>query len=371
MYKVKRVEFFDFSISLIFCIFLCLGILFYPKESISGALQALSACGTVLIPSLFPFMMLSQFFVYSGVASKISPVFSMVTKKLFKLPPVAGITIFLSLTGGYPVGSRAIKALYEQKEINIDEARRMAYFCVGGGPAFIMGTVGVLLLRNYTVGIVIFASQFLVAIIIGIFMSFGKDKYNNDSNKLAKVNYKPFAEALTQSCVDASQGMIVMCALVIIFGSVLSLLNAVGFINFIAQILEFFGVSSSNAHIIPSAIFEVTNACQAGARLGASTEIIAFAVGFGGLSVHFQIFSSYSEIGINKLKFVLCRIIQGILTAIFTYILFIFLPLKQQTAVIFGNNVEAINSPSIFAAVALVIMCCVFAVGCRKENKYI
>ena len=42
--------------------------------------------------------------------------------------------------------------------------------------------------------------------------------------------------------------------------------------------------------------------------------------GFGGICVHFQIFSVLGNLKINKITFFCYRIIQGILTAAFTYI---------------------------------------------------
>jgi hypothetical protein len=46
----------------------------------------------------------------------------------------------------------------------------------------------------------------------------------------------------------------------------------------------------------------------------------AFAVGFGGLCVHFQIFAALRELAAHKLLFFAVRFVQGGLTALFTHL---------------------------------------------------
>ena len=48
--------------------------------------------------------------------------------------------------------------------------------------------------------------------------------------------------------------------------------------------------------------------------------LAAFAVGFGGVCVHFQVFAALGKLDVSKPLFFLMRIIQGILTALFARI---------------------------------------------------
>ena len=79
---------------------------------------------------------------------------------------------------------------------------------------------------------------------------------------------------------------------------------------------------------------------------GMTIEAVAFAVGFGGLCVHFQIFSALESVRISKLLFFVIRIIQGAITALLTHLGLIAFPQARpvfssvQTALpaSFGRN---------------------------------
>lgn len=81
----------------------------------TGALQGLLYCGNILIPSLFPFMVLSTFIVKSGIADALGKFLSPVTKRLFHTDGSVGVVILLGLTGGFPVGAKGVATLYSEK----------------------------------------------------------------------------------------------------------------------------------------------------------------------------------------------------------------------------------------------------------------
>ena len=64
---------------------------------------------------------------------------------------------------------------------------------------------------------------------------------------------------------------------------------------------------------------EVCNAVTAVSK-DLPIEVVAFSAGFGGLCVHFQIFSALGDIKVNKILFFFCRILQGFITALLTHL---------------------------------------------------
>ena len=107
-----------------------------------GAYEGLLFCAQILIPSLFPFMVLSSFVVNCGISGILSRFLAPVTKSFFRLPGSAGVTILLSMFGGYPVGARGIRTLLDRGLITREEGARMLCFAVGAGPAFVIFAVG-------------------------------------------------------------------------------------------------------------------------------------------------------------------------------------------------------------------------------------
>ena len=91
--------------------------------------------------------------------------------------------------------------------------------------------------------------------------------------------------------------MINMCGMVILFSAILGV---------IGYLLKDYG----NMFLYSEILLEVTNASTDTAENG-NILLLAFATGFGGVCVHFQVFQALGEIEINKGIFFLYRIIQG------------------------------------------------------------
>ena len=117
-------------------------LLCYPAASVEGVKEGIGICTNVLIPSLFPFLLISHLFVESGALCFRNKIVSWFMRVFFALPGSAFPIILLSFIGGFPVGAILIKNAYEKGAINESEGQRMLLFCVNPGPAFTFITVG-------------------------------------------------------------------------------------------------------------------------------------------------------------------------------------------------------------------------------------
>lgn len=109
------------------------------ETSIASARAGIQVCLQSVIPSLFPFMVLS-----SMINSFL------VGKHLYILDPIAKFCciplchsryLIPSFLGGYPVGAQIISADWKQGRLSKEEANRMLSFCSNAGPAFLMGII--------------------------------------------------------------------------------------------------------------------------------------------------------------------------------------------------------------------------------------
>lgn len=260
-------------------------------------------CLGVLIPSLFPFMALSTLAVKSRACHALGKSFGRVTRLMFGLSGTTAPIILLSLIGGYPVGARGIAQLRENGSITEEEAKKAAMFAVCAGPGFLINYVGAALYGSAAVGLTILLAQICSVIILGIAINlFDREKENYNSEVELSQSSIPFSQALVESTYSAARGMGEICALVLIFSAATGI--AEGFCS---------GAALDAWRILS----EVCSAALCTSQKY-PLYITAFAVGFGGICVHFQIFSALRGIKINKLLFFLIRIIQGIITALMT-----------------------------------------------------
>ena len=144
----------------------CVSILIFSESCSKGALNGISLCLNVLVPSLFPFMAASSFIVKSGLAQKIGKPLNKITKSLFGLSGSFAPVILISMLGGYPVGAKGICELVKSAGISQREAQKAALFSVCAGPGFIINFVGMSLYNSKTVGVIILCSQIISVILL-------------------------------------------------------------------------------------------------------------------------------------------------------------------------------------------------------------
>lgn len=337
------------------------GILCFPKTSTQGARTGLQFCGEILIPSIFPFMVLSSFVVKSGLSARMGRVLSPVTQTLFHLPGNTGATILIGMIGGYPSGARGIKALIEQGEISEKQGARMLCFAVGAGPAFVISAVGGGLLNSGRAGVLLFLSQITAALLIGILAGLPYRKEKNEcKDRSEKGRSTDFSTALVDSTSDSASGMLSMCAFVILFSALISILRESGAGEALTLLLTKCGVPPAAARSLLSILLEVTGGCSEAARAGASPTLISFALGWAGVCVHFQIAASLHSFHFSRAKFTFFRLAHGLLAAAASAVLFRFFPQEQEVFSNLSKPAGASLAADPTGSVMLLAVCALF-----------
>lgn len=337
------------------------GILCFPKASTQGARTGLQFCGEILIPSIFPFMVLSSFVVKSGLSARMGRVLSPVTQTLFHLPGSTGATILIGMIGGYPSGARGIKALIEQGEISEKQGARMLCFAVGAGPAFVISAVGGGLLNSGRAGVLLFLSQITAALLIGILAGLPYRKEKNEcKDRSEKGRSTDFSTALVDSTSDSASGMLSMCAFVILFSALISILRESGAGEALTLLLTKCGVPPAAARSLLSILLEVTGGCSEAARAGASPTLISFALGWAGVCVHFQIAASLHSFHFSRAKFTFFRLAHGLLAAAASAVLFRFFPQEQEVFSNLSKPAGASLAADPTGSVMLLAVCALF-----------
>ena len=77
-----------------------------PRQAIEGAKNGLTLCGNVIIPSLFPFFVLSSLVVDLGLAAYLGRALEGVMRPLFRVGGSCAAAVAMGFVGGYPVGAR-------------------------------------------------------------------------------------------------------------------------------------------------------------------------------------------------------------------------------------------------------------------------
>lgn len=80
------------------------GLLWKTKEVSEGVRAGLGSCAAVIIPSLFPFMILAGLIAATQAGAVLSRAVSGFTRRVIGMPENLGAVLLMSFVGGFPVG---------------------------------------------------------------------------------------------------------------------------------------------------------------------------------------------------------------------------------------------------------------------------
>jgi len=335
----------------------CIGINLYfifkmPHSVTAGVTKGVQICFNTILPSLFPFMVISSYISKTDLLSPFYRFIAPVTKYLFRQPPHTLPLIILSMIGGFPVGIKNIANDYNDGKITQNQAQRLCMFCMNGGPAFVITAVGVNMLGNMTAGVIIYISLCISSLILGFLSSFFDDK------KSTATTCSSFAQsptiAISSAVIDSTHAMLGICAWIILFSGIAECIFALNLNN--------------NIVIAITSVLEVTKGCSVTAGKF-SLPIITAIIGFGGICVHCQILSFLQITKLKYIRFIVGRIINGALSAIICHLLLMAFPVDIQTSVNMGNMTISAFSVSIPAFLSLIVMCITMILDIDNRRK--
>lgn len=309
-----------------------------------GVLSGLETCAFVLIPSLFPFMVLSGILSESRAANTLQKALAPVTRRFFRLPACTGCTVLMGMIGGYPVGAKMTAALLEQKRIDVRTAGRMLCFCVNAGPSFLISAVGAGLLGNLRSGFLLLCCQWASALIIGFFLGRKRPLPAEDIGPADGQRGLPFSSSLVRGVQSGIDGMLSVIGYVLLFSAVTQMLSA--FVKADSLLLSW-----------AAGFLEVTTGCVRAAEEN-DLVLIGFFVSFSGFSVFFQAISFFKGAGPSFFPFFLSRLAHGLITAFFVKIGIYLFPQTAKT--VFSNfsysiHPELSSTPTV--AILLIFLC--------------
>ena len=325
------------ALSVAFLILLLLS----PSNGRTGAAYGLTLCSNIVIPSLFPFAVCVLFIMRSGILSVLGRI-EPVTRFLFGQSGGEFSAFLLSLIGGYPVGGRLIKELYDNGHTNKKRAHILQCCCTNAGPAFIVIAVGGGILGSKALGYILLLSSTLSSVIMAIICGFflRKEKYKKATQIVAPPD---IADNFVTSTADAAASVFGICAYVLLF----SVIN------------QYLGTSPVRI------ITEVTTAVT----ITKNIYLIAFIIGFSGICVWLQLYSVSGKLGISLPIFALSRLLHGSLSTALTYLLIL---IFKPTLPTISNNITfkggaVIDTVSL--GISLIIMGILFCIATANKNN--
>ena len=327
-----------------------LSLMLYPQDSMSAAREGLKLCYNVIIPSLFPFFVLSALVVDLGLPCYLGRALEGLMRPLFNVPGACASAFVLGFVGGYPVGARTALSLYQKGMCTKTEAERLLSFCNNSGPAFILGVVGAGVFASSRVGVLLSLAHAAASICVGLFFRFyRRGKKGREARVSPKFEAERFTTAFTGAVKNSFLSTLNICAFVVFFTVVIRLLFLSGALPALARLLGVLlsplGFTQEWAERLLTGAIELSSGVWtlsgAGGMAGRMS-MAAFMLGWAGLSVHCQVLSFLGGSGLSVRTYIAGKFLHGGLAALFTALLVRLFPLKEPVAAYLAEQVEGI-----------------------------
>ncbi len=323
--------------------------------------EAIQNCATSVVPSLMAFMIVASFVSESSCGDVIGKILP--TRFLFNLPQNCAKAVLLSMLGGYPCGAKMIADMLRKNEIDEKTAQRMLGFCINASPAYVISAIGIGLFGNAKIGVIIWFSHILTALLIGIVFR-GKPT----AEKTTHPTCLPIADSFVKSVLDSTNTMIAISGFVITFSVILTLLKQMGITDFVTTALNLFTKNETTSKALFNTLFDVVVGSKTCLECPPVTAVIlcAGAVSFGGMSILSQVAYLLSGHKIRFLRIILFRFVHAVLTAATVYIIINITDTNVTTANLIGSNVT--DTPTGYVTTAFFVLCCVCFVVTADKN---
>lgn len=148
-------------------------ILAFPSQSARGISDGLGCCALQVIPALFPFFVVANLLIASPLANGLGALVWPFTRFGLGIKgQKAATALLVSWLGGFAVAAGTVSQLYRQGQLSRRQAQLLLVCGVGSGPAFILNTVGLLMLGSTRLGACLFAALLCANLCTGIAMRF-------------------------------------------------------------------------------------------------------------------------------------------------------------------------------------------------------
>jgi sporulation integral membrane protein YlbJ len=308
------------------------------KTAFSGASDGITLCLTTVIPSLFPFFVIS--ILLTGFLPSCSTKFLHPIGKILHLPENTEPLLLMGFLGGYPVGAQCIRQMYDTGNLSRSDANRMLSFCSNAGPAFIFG-IGSAIMPDTWMCWLLWLVHILSAMIVGWITPREHEHYPS------KIRISPLS--ITDAVNRSIRVMAMVCSWIVLFRVIITFLQK-WFLWMLPQELSIFF----------SGLFELANGCTQLSQVESiSSRFLLFSVflSFGGLCVALQTHAVLWGSDLVLRPYLLGKVVQGAVSCLICALVIPVLP-DQISAI----RYVALTPPSLF----IYFLYCIY---CRRNKK--
>ena len=266
-----------------------------PEVSAQAARDAMLLCAQTLIPSLFPFFVLSSLLIACGASELLSALLSPLMRPLFGLSGTGAAALALGLCGGYPVGARTAAELVENGALSRDEGERLG---------FLLGVCGAGVFSSSRAGAALYLIHVAAALCAGLLICRALPPVPHGTYPHKSAKAQRFSTAFPAAVQNALTGCFNVSAFVVFFTVLARLL-----LHFLPE-----AFASSLPCALLLGFLELTSGVLSLPCSRAGFLSCAALLGWGGLSVHCQTLSVLAATPLSARYYLKGKALQALLS---------------------------------------------------------
>ena len=168
--------------------------------------RGLRLCAKTIIPSLFPFLVITELIALGGVTELLPDQWTKPLQHLLCLPRAGCVAVMMGMLCGFPAGAKCAVSALQRGLLSREECERTLGCSCLPSAAFVINAVGVSLCQSRAFGILLYAIAALSALLCGMLIKpHKKTKREEQSNSFfASVPPLRGAKLLTESIKHAT-----------------------------------------------------------------------------------------------------------------------------------------------------------------------
>ena len=301
--KVKKKS----KYGVVFIFMLTTLILLLNGQDVSAAIKdGMQLCANVIIPSVFPFLILSDYAVKAGVF-RCHGKFTAFMCRVLGISPMLIPALILGNICGAPIGASMCCSKYNSRDVTASECEHTLAIATNPSPAFLITGVGMGMLGSFKMGMILFLTILTSTLITALIFR----KKHEKTSFTPENNEQKFI--LSDSIKQGGFTSLGICSTISLFSAVIYLVELL------------FRNATSTAII--SSFLEMSNAALKITSMEVSSfsfALLGFSLAFSGISVLIQVFS-FSTSGISCKRYLAMKLSEGVIAFVIAYTAYLLL----------------------------------------------
>lgn len=181
-----------------------------PISALNGAKTGLLLWFNTVLPTLLPFIILSNFIIRFQVTDYICKIFSPVLKRIFRISDIGCYPIIIGILSGYPMGAKTCSDLIKEGLLDREEGQYIMILVGNASYMFLTSFLAVSSLaipgRKYQILVVIYLSSIISATLYRILSRYRRKNHTSmpDTSSISIAEYAeetPLSMTTVDHCI--------------------------------------------------------------------------------------------------------------------------------------------------------------------------